>query len=399
MPRPPWAALTVATSLTLAVAGCASPAGPSDTNAAPDAGCLTDFSPDTDYFPDKVTVTDATNFTISYHNSYQILTVKHPYPGGSPESYVLVRCGAPAPKLTGDLAHAQQITVPVTRLYSASTTHLGMITELEQTDVLAGVAETANVVNPQLRRRVTAGKIAEYAPGQQVNVEAVIAGHPDVLVTQGVDDPSYAKLRDAGVDVVADAEWLEATPLGRAEWVKVFAALTGTEKKAAELYNQLRGDYHTMANKTAKMQPTQVLPGTLSQGAWSVPAGGDYAGRLIVDAGGSYPWADYQRTGNLQLSFESVYAEAGQAPVCLVTSDWKTLDEALAADNRYGELAAVRTGQVWSATKAIGPGGGNDYWERGVARPDLVLGDLVAILHPELAANHPFEFYRQVPRR
>lgn len=399
MPRPPWVARTVAISLALATASCASPAGPPDTNAEPNAGCLTDFSPDADYFPDKLTVTDAANFTISYHHSYQILTVKRPYPNGSPESYVLVRCGAPAPTLTGDLAHAQQIMVPVKSLYSASTTQLGMITELEQTDIIAGVADTANVVSPQVRQRVAAGKIAEYAPGQQVNVEAVIAGHPDVLVTQGADDPSYAKLRDAGIDVVADAEWLEATPLGRAEWVKVFAALTGTERKAAELYDQLRGDYRTMANNAAAVPAIEVLPGTLYQGTWSVPAGGDYAGRLIVDAGGSYPWADGQRTGSVQLSFESVYANAGQAQVCLVTSDWRTLDDALAADSRYGELAAVRNGQVWSATKAIGLGGGNDYWERGVARPDLLLADLVAILHPALAPNHQFEFYRQVPRR
>lgn len=70
----------------------------------------------------------------------------------------------------------------------------------------------------------------------------------------------------------------------------------------------------------------------------------------------------------------------------------------MARDSRYGELAAVRTGQVWSATKAIGPGGGNLYWERGTARPDLLLGDLVAILHPELGSGHDFEFYRQVPR-
>jgi iron complex transport system substrate-binding protein len=396
MSRLAWAALFVATSLVLPMAACSAHSGSS---AAPDPDCLTDFSPYVDYFPDKSTVTDATNFSISYHNSYQILTVEQPYPNGSPEAYVLVRCGAPAPQLTGDLAHAQQIEVPVKSLYSASTTHLGMIAELGRAGVVVGVAAAANVVSPQIRKRVTAGKIVEYAPGQQINMETVIAGHPDVLVTQGIDDPSYSTLRDAGIDVVADAEWLEATPLGRAEWVKVFAALTGTENKAAVVYDQLRDDYQGLVRKAAKVQPVEVLPGTLDQGTWSAPAGGDYAGRLIVDAGGSYPWADDPRTGSLQLNFESVYAKAGQYLRWLVTSDWKTLDDALAADSRYGELAALRDGQVWSAAKAIGPGGGNDYWERGVARPDLLLADLVAILHPDLAHDHQFEFYRQVPRQ
>jgi iron complex transport system substrate-binding protein len=98
------------------------------------------------------------------------------------------------------------------------------------------------------------------------------------------------------------------------------------------------------------------------------------------------------------LNFESVYAQAGTAPLWLVTDNWQTVDDAVARDSRYGELSAVRTGQVWSATKAVTPEGGNLYWERGTARPDLLLGDLVAIVHPELAGEHEFEFYRLVQR-
>lgn len=74
------------------------------------------------------------------------------------------------------------------------------------------------------------------------------------------------------------------------------------------------------------------------------------------------------------------------------------MSDAASQDSRYGELAAVRDGQVWSATKAVDQNGRNTYWERGTARPDLLLGDLVAILHPELAPGHDFAFYRQVPR-
>ncbi|BCQ10209.1 ABC transporter substrate-binding protein [Mycobacterium heckeshornense] len=395
MPRLAWVAVVMAACLALIAGACATPP---DTGTRLNPACISDFKPDTDYFPDKSTVTDATNFTISYHLSYQVLTVKQPYPNAAPESYVLVRCGAPRPLLAGELTHARQITVPVTTMYSASTTHLGMIAELDQTDVVSGVATAANVVSPRLRQRIATGHIAEFAPGGQVDIETVIAAHPDVLVTQGTDDPSYAKLRDAGVGVIADAEWLEPTPLGRAEWVKVFAALTGTEKKAGELYRTLRDEYRKVAAKTTGVRPVDVLPGEMYHGVWSMPAGGDYAGRLIADAGGSYPWAGDKRAGSLQLNFESVFAKAGQAPLWLVISNWTTLNDALAQDNRYTELTAMRTGQVWSATKSLGPGGGNDYWERGVARPDLVLGDLVAILHPDLAPGHEFQFYRQVMR-
>lgn len=391
------AALAVAAGLAFTLGACS----PSfeDSAAAHRDGCITGFDPGTDYFPDKSTVLDATNFTLSYHRSYQVLTVKQPYPNGTPESYVLVRCGAPAPQLTGDLAHAQQISVPVTNLYSASTTQLGMLAELHETAVITGVANAGNVVNAAVRHRIDAGDIHAYAPGQQVNVESVLADRPDVLLTGGFDDASYATLRDAGVAVLADAEWLEATPLGRAEWVKVLAAVTGAEKKAGEVYQTIRADYQQRTAQAAGAPPVEVLLGSMYQGTWSMPAGGAYAGRLILDAGGHYPWADDTGTGSLQLNFESVYARAGQAPRWLVASDWGSIDDVLAADPRYGALAAVSDGQVWSATKTLGPGGGNDYWERGAARPDLVLADLIAILHPDLEPDHPFAFYRQVSRR
>lgn len=395
MSRPAWLAFVLATAVALTAGACSTPPA-ADPAAAAD--CITDFDADTDYFPDKSTVQDATNFTIEYHNSYQVLTVRQPFPNGSPESYVLVRCGAPAPDLTGGLAGAQQITVPVDSLFSASTTHLAMLTELDQVDVVTGVARAADVIGEQMRNRIDAGEVVDYAPDRQVNAETVISGDPDVLVTQGIDDAAYPRLRDAGIPVLANAECLEATPLGRAEWIKVFAALTGTEKQAAESYDAIRADYTAVAEQVDGVTPVQVLPGTMYQGTWSMPTGADYTGRLIVDAGGTFPWAARTGSGGLQLNFESVFAEAGQAPLWLVTSDWETVDDALAEDPRYGELAAVRDGQVWSATKAVGPGGGNDYWERGVARPDLVLADLVAILHPDLAPDHEFEFYRQVER-
>jgi len=407
MPRPLRIVLAVTGCLAVTLTACTTQSderAPTTTTTttttvtkATDGDCITDFDADTDYFPNKSTVTDATNFTLRYHKSYQVLTVKQPYPGGKPQSYVLVHCGAPAPELSGELARAPQITVPVTSVYSGSTSQLGMFAELDQTDVVTGVAGSDNVVNATIRGRINDGDVVDYASSGQLNTELIATEQPDVLLTQGLDDPVYPKLRDAGVPVVADAEWLEPTPLGRAEWVKVIAALTGTEKKATEVYGQLRNAYEVLVDKVADLPPEQVLLGTVYEGTWSMPTGREYSGRLVLDAGGDYPWAHDTDTGTLQLNFESVFAEAGQAPVWLVDTDWETLDDAIATEPRYAELAALRDGQVWSADKAIGPAGGNDYWERGVARPNLVLADLVAILHPKLLREHHFEFYRQVP--
>ncbi|MCL2534810.1 MAG: ABC transporter substrate-binding protein [Nocardiaceae bacterium] len=391
------AAIAALAAASLTLTACSSDTSSADT-AADARGCITDFDANTDYFPDKSTLLDAKNFTVEYHNSYQVLTVNQPYPGAAPESYVLVKCGAPAPELTGNLASAPQITTPIQSLYSASTTHLPLITELGQLDVLTGVANAANVNGDDIRARIAEGKITEYASGKTVNVEKVVAANPDVLMTQGTDDPSYGKLRAAGIPVVANAEYLENTALGRAEWVKMMAALTGTEAEATTLYDQIRSDYEKVAATAATAEKKPVINGTMYQGTWYMPAGGSYVGQLLHDAGATYPWANDPATGSLQLNFETVYAENGTAPLWIVMSDWATTADAVAEDQRYGQLTAVKDGQVWSGTKDMGPTGGNNFYQLGVLRPDLVLGDLVAIVHPELAPNHEFAFYRPVPR-
>ncbi|WP_374690080.1 ABC transporter substrate-binding protein [Frankia sp. AvcI1] len=387
-------------ALGLVACGSSTTGGPAAAGAGTDSrGCVNHFNPDTDYFPEKSTFTRAKNVTLSYHKSYQVLTVKQPFPGGRPESYVLVRCGAPAPALTGDLAKAQRIEVPIRSLYSGSTTHLPLLVDLDRTDVLTGVASATTVVNADIRRRISEHKVTEYAAGGKINVEKVVTGHPDVLLTDGTDMPEYSAVRRGGVPVVADAEWLEGDPLGRAEWIKVMAALTGDEAKAAKVFDRIVGDYQAVARTVsdAHEPPVAILPGSMYQGTWYMPSGASYVGRLLADAGASYPWSGSRDSGSLELAFEAVYAKAGTARIWLADGEWHTLGDATKEDTRYGTLAATRPGgQVWTNTLVIGPGGGNDYWERGVTRPDLVLGDLAAILHPDLAKNHTFAFYRRL---
>jgi iron complex transport system substrate-binding protein len=369
----------------LTAAGCASAAPPA---AAPDCSPVP---------PVTSTVQHAENFSIRDEDDHQVLTVNEPSPGAPAESYVLVRCGV-QPQLPAELSDAPRIEVPLDSLYAGSTTHLPLLVDLDRLDVLTGVATASYVSSPQVTELIAAGAITEYAPTEQIDVERVIADRPDVLMTGGFEDPAYGPLRAAGVTVVANAEYLEPTPLGRAEWIKMMAALTGDELRADAVFDDIEAAYtETAARGQAVDERTPVIAGSLFEGVWSVPAGGSYVGRLIADAGGSQPWEADPSTGSLTLDFETVFSAAGQAPVWLAAQDWADRADALADDPRYGELAAMRDGAVWTANRAIGPGGGNDFYERGVTRPDLVLADLLAILHPELAPGHEFTFYTSLP--
>lgn len=219
----------------------------------------------------RSSVEHAENFSLRYEDGYQVLTVNEPSPGAAPESYVLVSCGA-TPDLPADLASAQRIPVPVTSLFSASTTHLPLLVDLDRLDVLAGVATSSYVSSPEVRALLDAGTVTEFAPTEQIDVERVAAAAPDVLMSGGFDDPAFPALRAAGVPVVANAEYLEPTPLGRAEWIKVMAALTGDELRAGAVFDQVEAAYTGSAALAAGAAPVPVVAGSLFEGVWSVPA-------------------------------------------------------------------------------------------------------------------------------
>ncbi|MEV7009251.1 ABC transporter substrate-binding protein [Streptosporangium sp. NPDC051022] len=388
--------------LTVTVTACgtgdpSTPQASSPSSAAADGRCVTSYDAGTDYFPVKQTLKHATNVTLTYAGNYQVITVKQPAPGAKPETYVLVRCGTPAPQLTGALAGAVTVQTPIRTLYSASTTHLPLITSLGVLDRLKAVSSAGYITSPEVLAQVKAGAITEYAAGGEVDTEKVIAARPDALMTGGTEDKSYGPLRQAGVAVVANAEWLESTALGRAEWIKVMAALTGTEAKAAEVFGKVEADYAALAAKVKAATPVTALPGQMYQGQWSMPNGGSYVAGLIKNAGGTYPWEQTSGPGSTTLDLEAVLSKAKDAKVWLATvNDWKSLADVEKSDARYAKFGAFETGNVWSANKALGPGGGNDFYERGVARPDLVLADLVAILHPDLEPGHEFTFYQKM---
>lgn len=359
-------------------------------------GCITDYQAGVDYYPVKSEITYAKNFEISYHDSYQVLTVPQPTEGGAPAEYVLVKCGAPTPELTGDLAGAQVVTTPVTSMYSASTTHLPFLVELDQLDALTGVGTKGFVSEKQVQDRVAEPGVAEFSPTGTVDAETVIAGQPQVLITAGTDDPAYAVITSAGIPVLANADWLENDPLGRAEYVKYFAALTGTEQQAADAFATVEESYRKIADSAASASRVAVVPGQPFQGTWYIPGGDSYTNRLIEDAGGTTAWADDTSTGSIPADLETVLAKAGTAPVALASTTWTSKADALADEPRLAEFAAYQTGNAWNAAKDVTPAGGNNFYELGVARPDLVLGDMVAIIHPELAPNHDFSFYLQL---
>ncbi len=377
---------------------------PTETLAAPEhnltEGCVPagQYDPAIDYFPEKVTLRYAENLTVEYHNHYKVVTIATPWPGASESlTYVLVQCGTPRPK---GFAEEQIIEVPVRTLITMSTSYLPFLDELGLLDRLIGLDDVTYVNNPTVRQMAEEGKLVTIGYGAGVNVEQVLALAPDIVMTYGSGDPEYDAhpvLLQAGQKVVINAEWMDTTPLGRAEWGKFIALFFNKEAAAEALFDKVAQKYNELKAIAAQAErkPT-VFTGTPYQGTWYVPGGRSFAAVFLQDAGATYLWSDDTSTGSLPLSFEAVYERAREADFWLNVGFYSDLNSLKEADARFADFVPFQQGNVWNNDARVNPNGGNDYYESAVAHPEVVLADLISIFHPDLLPGHALVYYRQL---
>ena len=362
-------------------------------------GCVESFDAAADYFPDKVTVEDAVNFSVTYHRSYKVVVVRTAA-SGSPERYVLAQCGVPIETLQGQVAGAQVVRIPIASLYSASPTHLAPLVDLERLDVLAGVSTKAFLIGDEILRRAGSGQVRVFAPAGAIDTELVVSQKPSLLMTGGPARAELAVIRQAGIPVVANHDWLEPTALGRGEWLKYIALFLNEERAAQHMYADMKGRYRALSARAAAIpddrKPT-VMAGRGTRGDFVIAGGRSYVAALIKDAGGRYLWADNPATGTATIDLEAQLTR-GNADIWINGGGWRSLAAMVKDEPRYGLFKAYRNGQVWVYERHVSAAGANDYWSRAVSHPDLVLADLVKIFHPALVPQHEWQWYLQVPR-
>lgn len=353
-------------------------------------GCAAAGTDGLDLFPDKATITDAKGLVITYAKSYKVVKVINPWRGAkSGFTYVLNQCGTKAPALTGELAGATVIEVPVKTASIMSTNLAPQFDALGQADKIVAVDTPSFYSTASVVKRITSGAVKGTGGGAKANVELLVSLKPDVVITYGTGSGSFDgidKLLTAKLPALVEAGYMEETPLGRAEWVKLIGALTNTESRAEAEFARWKADYRALVAKVASVnQRPVVISGSMFQGTWFMPGGRSFAAQYIRDAGGSYPWSNDTSTGSLSLDFEAVLDKGFDATVWVNAGfQWNTLADAVAEDNRYARLPSFRAGNVFGNDKRVNATGGSDYFETAVVRPDLVLADMISVIHPQI---------------
>lgn len=361
--------------------------------------CEQGYDPQRDYFPDKTNLRYATGFTVEYFKHYKVVTVLTPWPGAKETfRYVLVQCGAPAPD---GYANAQRIEIPVRRVAAMSTTQLPHLELLGEVGRLVAVSDIKPVNSTAVNQRFQAGQLSEIGHGTSVELESVVELETDLVMAVATAQSQYNAhpvLLQAGIAVALNAEYTEASLLGRTEWLKYTALFFNKEHKAQQHVDAIAAQYETYAAKTRQLSPAQrptVFGGALWRGTWYISGGKSYPAQLLHDAGGRYVWGDDTSRSSLPLDFEAVYEKAHTADIWLPQrNEWHNLEDAARADERYADLAAYKNGRVFNANARLNEHGGNDYWENGIAEPHILLADLIKIIHPQLLPEHQLKFYK-----
>lgn len=348
---------------------------------------------------DEVTVKHAIGFTVSYHDGYKVIRVLRPWKNAKETfTYVLVNRGTDPPD---GFDGAQVVTVPVRRFVALSSTYLPHIERLGVVDRLIGVSSTGFVYSPVIRGRVTHGLIAETGSDGGLNVETLVSLEPDLVMTYGSGNPNsdvHPKLLELGIPVAVNGEFMEQTPLGRAEWMKFTALFFGLDGQADRVFSEIEKDYVRLSALVSALDHRPTVFTNISwQGVWHASGGRSFMARLIRDAGGDYVWKDDQTERSIPLDFESVLDRALDADVWINTGQWTSRDQALANDQRYGRFKAFKQRTLYNHNARSNEHGGNDYWESGVANPHRVLADLIKIFHPDALPDYSLYYYKRLP--
>lgn len=273
-----------------------------------------------------------------------------------------------------------------TSVYSSALDEMGV------SDKIGAVVDAGYFTDPSIRDAIASGKILDAGTSQQPSQEKLIARKPSLAMVSVYDGMDVSTLKKLNIPVVYMADNLEATPLGRAEWIKFIAHLAGKPETGDSIFRQVESEYLKLKDMASKSTDRpKVMVENMYQGVWYVPGGKSYAAELISDAGGNYPWKDNGDNGSLSLSFEQVLHKASDTDVWLLKlfNEELTSDGLKAKDERNMLFAPVAKHGVWYSNTAT-----SRLFDEFPYHPELLLRDYIAIFHPTILQDYTPRYFR-----
>lgn len=328
---------------------------------------------------EPITMRHATLLTMESGDGYTMATIADPWNVGSTlHTYCLVPREA---ELPDSLPPSTIIRTPLTRAVVSTGVHCSLLMELGCGGSIAGVCDLQYINLPWIHQQVAAGAIADCGSSMSPVAETLAEMQPDaILLSPFRNSGGYGHVEELGVPIIEMADYMEAGPLARAEWMRFYGLLFGAAERADSLFLAVEDSYDELKTIAARQpQGATVLVDKPVNGVWYVPGGGSTIGRIISDANAGYPWAADDRAGSIALSFESVLAAAAEADVWLVRYYAAEGSPPFVAgeEEMAGPFRAFREGNVWGCNTAV-----STFYEDTPFHPDRLLRDIIIITHP-----------------
>ena len=350
---------------------------------------------------------------------------------------------------------------PAKRIVAMSSSHAAMLDAIGCADRIVGLSGCKYIYNATLCKAIAEGKIGEVGYDSAFDFEKIRSLNPDIILIYGVAGETKSmtsKLDELSIPYIYIGDYLEADPLGKAEWVVALATLCGEEERGAEFFAEVEERYNTVREECKSLtHKPRVMLNTPYRDTWFMPPHNSYMVRLIEDAGGEYVLTENgkrktenvtyalsksrdcetqneeqktksakrktengtyalsksrdcetqneeQKTKSAKLraentshpiSLEEALVLAMRADFWLNLGQIATIEELKASVPRFAAVEAVQRGRLYNNTKRTNENRGSDFWESGAIRPDLILEDLVKILHHE-APTDSLHYYKRL---
>ena len=309
------------------------------------------------------------------------------------------------------------VRTPVERSAVFIAPHCQLMYELGCQQAIRGVCDLDYINIPDVRKRAAsagnaaAGKtsagnsIVDCGSSMAPDIERIIALNPEaILLSPFENSGGYGKLDKPHIPIIEAADYMESSPLGRAEWMKFYGMLFGNEEgksngisgscepKEDSLFAKIEKEYLKLKAEAAGYpKGLSILTERKTGNVWYVPGGQSTIGILLKDANARYIFEDDEHSGSLAMSPEQILAKGKQVDIwAFKYFGGAPLSQAqlLQEYDGYKALAAFNRGNIYQVDTSTVP-----YFELTSFHPELLLREFIILAHGERFGK--LKFYKK----
>lgn len=361
--------------------------------------------------------------TIVKHNddAYTEAIIENPWKKGTTlHKYILVPKGKEGDETVARLkddirenatlqmgSHCDIVRTPLESNVVFTAPHCQLMYELGCKNAITGVCDKDYINIPDIKERVklSDGKastsdtdkvIIDCGSSMQPDIERIIALKPEGLFISPFENSGgYGKLDKLHIPIIETADYMETSPLGRAEWMKFYGLLFKSEERSDSLFSSIEKEYLALKAEAAKLpQGLSILTERKMGSVWYVPGGKSTMGILLKDANAKYIFADDTHSGSLAYGPERILSKGTQIDVwAFKYFGGKALSKSdlLAEYEGYKALKTFNQNSIYQVDTSTQP-----YFELTSFHPEILLREFIILAHPKATQFGKLRFYQHL---